>query len=139
MSVQIVKDTDMAAVMSELRKNYDLVTGREVHGASDTVLLQQYVKLMYNVRVGLVLLLLRKDESTVLNDVRSLPLLTVIDKIKKFIFEPVRGNAWCGSAREQQPCNFPAQNGSKASASNHSGNNELKPHLSSVESFRMKK
>ena len=100
-SVQIVKDADTAAVMSELRKNYGLVAGKDARGASDTAILQQYVKLMYNVRVGLVLLLLRKDEGAVLNDIRSLPLLTVIEKIKTFIFGPIGDGFGCGGTREQ--------------------------------------
>ena len=74
-SVQIIKDTSIVSVINKLRENYSLISSRNISEVSDTTLLQQYIKLIYNVRIGLVLLLLKKDESVALNDVRSLPLL----------------------------------------------------------------
>lgn len=77
-SVQIVKDASITSVINELRENKSLITSGSISDTSDTILLQQYVKLMYNVRIGLVLLLLKKDESIALNDVRSSPLFSII-------------------------------------------------------------
>ena len=47
--------------------------------SADPNILHRYIKLMYNVRIGLVLLLMKKNETLNINDVRKLSLYTILD------------------------------------------------------------
>ena len=84
--MQIVKDENIASVVNELKENKNLISGGKGNDMSGNALLRQYVKLMYNIRIGLVLLLLKKDESLSLNDVRYQPLCSIIAQVRQFVF-----------------------------------------------------
>ena len=84
--MQIVKDENIASVVNELKENKNLIIQENGNATSDNALLRQYVKIMYNIRIGLVLLLLKKDESLNLNDVRYQPLRSIIAQARHFVF-----------------------------------------------------